>query len=197
MTARAGRHPGARRAQHEPVTVRSAPTLESERLRLRAHRLEDFEQVQAMLGDAAVMHHISGPQKREEGWRRMLTAPGCWALLGYGYWVVERREDGAVIGQAGLADFKRAMEPSIEGLPELGYIFAAGAHGRGYAAEAVRAVLEWADAELRPPQIVAIIDHENSASIRLAERAGFSEREEASYNGEPLLLFRRLQPRRT
>ncbi len=59
------------------MTFRSAPTLETERLRLRAHRLEDFGPIQAMLGDAAVMRHISGPQKREEGWRRMLTAPGC------------------------------------------------------------------------------------------------------------------------
>jgi RimJ/RimL family protein N-acetyltransferase len=175
------------------VTLHSAPTLETERLRLRAHRLGDFDEIQAMLGDADVMRHISGPQKREEGWRRMLTAPGCWALLGYGYWVVERREDGAVIGQAGLADFKRGMEPSIEGLPELGYLFAARAHGQGYASEAVGAVLDWADRELRPPQIVAIIDHENSRSIRLAERVGFAVREDASYNGEPLLLFRRLR----
>jgi RimJ/RimL family protein N-acetyltransferase len=173
------------------VTCRSAPTLETGRLRLRAHRLEDFEPIRAMLGDGALMRHISGAQPREDSWRRMLTAPGCWALLGYGYWVVERREDGAVIGQAGLADYKRAMKPSIEGLPELGYVFAAQAHGRGYASEAVRAILEWSDREVRAAQIVAIISHDNAPSIRVAERAGFAVREEALYNGEPLLLFRR------
>jgi RimJ/RimL family protein N-acetyltransferase len=173
------------------MTYSSAPTLETERLRLRGHRLEDFEPIHAMLGDGAVMRHISGAQPREDAWRRMLTAPGCWALLGYGYWVVERREDGAVIGQAGLADYKRAMEPRIEGLPELGYVFAAEAHGQGYASEAVRAILEWSDREVRAPQTVAIISHDNAPSIRVAERAGFAVREEAVYNGEPLLLFRR------
>jgi len=121
--------------------VRAAPTIEMARLRLRAHRLEDFEPILAMASDPAVMRHISGAQPREEAWRRMLCGPGCWALLGYGYWVVERREDGAVIGQAGLADFKRDMRPSIEGFPELGYVFAAEAHGHGFATEAAAAIL--------------------------------------------------------
>ncbi len=173
---------------------RSAPTLETERLRLRAHRNEDFEPIFAMVSDGALMQHISGAQPREEAWRRMLTAPGCWALLGYGYWVVERREDGLLLGQAGLADYKRDMQPSIEGLPELGYVFAAHAHGQGYATEAARAVLDWADAALEAPEIVAIIGQDNIPSIRVAERAGFTAREPALYKGEPILLFRRHRP---
>lgn len=171
---------------------RSAPTLETERLRLRAHRLEDFEPIFAMVGDGAVMRHISGAQPREDAWRRVLAAPGCWALLGFGYWVVERRCDGVMLGQTGLGDFKRDMVPSIEGLPELGYVFAGHAHGQGYASEAVAAVLGWADRVLRPAQIVAIIDHDNAPSIRVAERAGFDVREEAVYKGEQILLFRRI-----
>jgi len=167
--------------------------LETARLTLRAHRAEDFDAVLAMASDPAVMRHITGAQPREEAWRRMVCGPGLWLLLGYGYWLAERRVDGAVIGQIGLADFKRDMEPSIEGLPELGYIFAAHAHGQGYASEAAAAVLAWADQQLAPDQIVAIIDHHNAPSIRLAERHGFTEREEATYKGEPLLLFRRRQ----
>ena len=171
---------------------RAAPMLETARLRLRAHRPEDFEPILAMVSDGEVMRHISGAQPREDAWRRMLSGLGCWALLGYGYWVVERRSDGTVIGQAGLADFKRAMEPSIEGLPELGYVFAAHAHGQGYASEAVAAILDWADAELSDDQIVAIIDPDNAPSIRVAERAGFDVHEPALYKGEPILLLRRI-----
>ncbi len=169
----------------------AAPTLETARLRLRAHAHADFEPIAAMTGDAEVMQHISGAQQREDSWRRMLCGPGMWALMGFGYWVVERREDAAVIGQVGLADFKRDMTPSIERLPELGYIFATAAHGQGFAREAAEAVLAWADRHLQPEQVVAIINHDNAPSIRLAERLGFSEREEATYKGEPLLLFRR------
>lgn len=170
---------------------RAAPTLETARLRLRAHRLEDLEPIAAMSRDMDVMRHITGPLGREDVWRRMLCAPGMWALLGFGYWAVERRGDGVLIGQLGFADFKRDLEPRIEGLPELGYIFAASAHGQGYASEAGTAVLAWADERFGPTEIVAIIDEKNEPSIRLAERLGFSERERANYNEEQILLFRR------
>ena len=90
------------------------------------------------MGDPEVVRYLGGtPFSREDTWRRVLCAPGLWALLGFGYWAVERREDGVLIGQVGFADFKRDMEPGIEGLPEMGWIFAPHAHGQGYAGEAV------------------------------------------------------------
>jgi RimJ/RimL family protein N-acetyltransferase len=179
------------------MTPRVAPTLETARLRLRAHRVEDFEPIFAAASDPEVMRHITGPMSREDTWRRMMCGPGSWALLGYGYWVVERLDDGAVIGQVGLADFKRDMVPSIEGLPELGYVFAAAGQGRGFATEAALAALAFADRELAAEQVVAIIDPDNGPSIRVAERCGFTERETSSYRDEPILLFRRRKPERS
>jgi RimJ/RimL family protein N-acetyltransferase len=138
------------------------------------------------------MRFIGGqPATAEESWRKLLMAAGLWPMLGYGYWAVERIEDGALIGQTGFADFKRGLEPSIDGLPEMGWIFAPHAHGKGYAREAVMAALAWADEALDAPEIPAIIDPGNFPSIRLAERCGFGEREEAIYKGEPTLLLRR------
>jgi RimJ/RimL family protein N-acetyltransferase len=175
--------------------VSQAPGLTTERLTLRAHRSDDLQAVAAMAADPAVMRHLSGaPSPREDAWRRMLCGPGMWALLGYGYWIVERRSDGEVIGQAGLADFKRDMEPGIEGLPELGYILATAAHGQGYASEAVAAVLGWADERLRAQEIAAIVLPENRPSIRVLEKAGFGPAEPATYRGELNLLFRRRRP---
>jgi RimJ/RimL family protein N-acetyltransferase len=104
---------------------------------------------------------------------------------------VERHSDGTVIGQAGLADFKRDMQPSIEGVPELGYMFTAEAHGQGFASEAVAAALDWADAVLGAREVVAIVLPDNAASIRVLEKAGFEAGETATYRGEPNLLFRR------
>ena len=150
-----------------------------------------------MLADPAFVRYLGGsPMAREDAWRRMLAAPGLWALLGYGYWSIEDKADGAYLGQAGFADFKRDMVPKIEGLPEMGWLVAPAAQGRGLASEAVAAALGWADSgPLRGREIVAIIDPENAASIRVAEKAGFAEREAASYRGEAILLFRR-PPRR-
>jgi RimJ/RimL family protein N-acetyltransferase len=142
--------------------------------------------------DPGVVRFLGGvPATREETWRKILASPGLWVLLGYGYWVAERREDGAYLGQIGFADFKREMTPSIEGIPEMGWILAPRAQGQGYATEAVHAALAWADETLGGGEIVAIISHENSASIRVAEKAGFGVREDADYKGEPILLFRR------
>jgi RimJ/RimL family protein N-acetyltransferase len=168
------------------------PTIETARLRLRTFRESDLDAQAAAMGDPEVVRHLGGrPFSREETWRKILASPGLWALLGYGYWVAERIEDGAYLGQIGFADFKRDMVPNIEGSPEMGWIFAPGAQGRGYAAEAVAGALAWADEALKGREIVAIIDADNVRSIRLAEKSGFDRREDALYRGEPILLFRR------
>ena len=170
----------------------TAPVIETERLRLRGFRASDLDAQATAMTDPDVVRHLGGsPMSREETWRKILASPGLWALLGYGYWVAERRDDGAYLGQIGFADFKRDMTPNIEGLPEMGWIMAPEAQGQGYATEAVLAALAWADEALGGREIVAIISHANAPSIRVAEKGGFSLREEAVYKGEPILLFRR------
>jgi RimJ/RimL family protein N-acetyltransferase len=168
-----------------------APIIETERLRLRGFRASDLDAQWATMTDPEVVRHLGGPASREDTWRKILASPGLWALLGYGYWVVERRDDGAYLGQVGFADFKRDMTPGIEGIPEMGWIMAREAQGQGHATEAVLAALAWADEALDAAEIVAIISHENRPSIRIAEKGGFSRREEAVYKGEPILLFHR------
>ena len=168
------------------------PVLHTARLTLRPFRADDVDAQAAMMGDAEVMRHLGGrPLSREDAWRKLLNGHACWSLFGFGYWAIERRADGAMIGQAGFADFQRDTEPRIGGLPEMGWLFAREAAGRGYATEAALAGLAWIDEALAPPETVAIIDADNVASIRVAEKCGFAEREPAVYRGESILLFRR------
>ena len=168
------------------------PEIETARLRLRPLRSGDLDRWAEVCADPEVVRFLGGTAfSREDTWRRLLATAGSWAMLGYGYWGVEPREGGAMIGHAGFSDFKRGMTPSIEGQPEMGWVFARAAHGRGYASEAVAAALAWADRELKGREIAAIVSHGNAASIRVAEKAGFSSREEAVYKDEPILLFRR------
>jgi RimJ/RimL family protein N-acetyltransferase len=169
-----------------------APTIETPRLRLRGFLASDLDAQLAAMTDPEVYRHLGGsPATREETWRKILASPGLWVLLGYGYWAAERREDGAYVGQIGFADFKRDMTPSIEGVPEMGWILGREMQGQGYATEAVLAALAWADAALAGQEFAAIIDHANAPSIRIAEKGGFTGREEAIYKGQPILLFRR------
>ena len=174
------------------MTAREAPRLETSRLVLRPFAADDVDAQAAMMGDAVVMHHLGGqPLAREDAWRKLLNGHALWSLLGYGYWAITARDDGRYLGQLGFADFKREMTPAIEGLPEMGWIFAPAAQGQGYATEACLAALDWADMALPARETVAIIDADNTASIRVAEKCGFNKSEPATYRGEPILLFRR------
>ena len=172
-----------------------APELETPRLRLRALAEEDLQTWSEATSDPDVTRYLGGVTlSREETWRRLLATVGSWAILGYGYWAVERKDDARMVGHAGFADFKRDLTPSIEGLPEMGWVFARDAHGQGYASEAVKAGLQWADRALAGLTFTAIIHPENAASIRVAEKAGFGQPVETLYRGEPTLIFYR-QPR--
>jgi len=172
---------------------REAPRIETERLVLRALRAEDLDPLAAIWSDENVVRYLGGtPLGREDTWRRALAACGQWPVAGFGYWIAESRADGSVVGQLGFADFKRDMQPSLEGLPELGYVFAPSVQGQGIAREGCAAALQWADANLAAESYPAIISLENEASIRLAERLGFVREPDTIYRGETIALFRRL-----
>jgi RimJ/RimL family protein N-acetyltransferase len=169
-----------------------APVLQTERLILRPFQTGDADAQASMMGDPEVMRHLGGqPVSREEAWRKLLCGHALWSLLGFGYWAVAPRDGGAMIGQIGFADFQRDMKPSISGLPEMGWLFARAAAGQGFATEAAVAGLAWIDEALGAPEIAAIIDKENAASIRVAQKTGFARRECALYRGEPIFLFKR------
>lgn len=171
---------------------RAAPRLETARLILRAIEPDDLSAYAAMMADPDTVRFLGGATlSREDSWRKLLTNPGLWAWLGYGYWAVERKEDGRLIGQLGFGEFRRDMAPAIEGIPEMGWAFHIDVAGRGYASEAAAVALEWIDEALAPVEIAAIIDEANAASIRVAEKAGFNEHRPATYRGEPILLYLR------
>ena len=170
----------------------AAPRLETARLILRTVEPGDLAAYAAMMAHEGTVRFLGAATlTREEAWRKLLTNPGLWAWLGYGYWAVERREDGRLLGQLGFADFHRDMDPRIEGLPEMGWAFHLDFAGQGFASEAAAAALAWIDEALAPPEIAAIIDPANIASIRVAEKAGFNENRPATYRGEPILLYTR------
>jgi RimJ/RimL family protein N-acetyltransferase len=177
-----------------PSTNDRVPRLETPRLTLRGHSADDHAAVAALWGDPEVAKHISGvPSTPEESWARMLRYAGLWGLLGYGYWAVIEKASGRFAGDVGLANFKRQMDPPLGDIPEAGWVLAPFAHGKGYATEAVQAVLAWSDATLKAP-IACIVAPENPASIRVAEKVGFAKIAEGTYKTWPTWVYRR-EPR--
>ncbi|MBC6988186.1 GNAT family N-acetyltransferase [Hymenobacter sp. BT491] len=174
--------------QIQPLT----PVLETERLRLRGLQTQDLDEFLVMWSDPEFFRYLGGkPQKREEVWRRMIAQQGHWSLMGYGYWGVEEKSTGRFVGNVGFADFRRDLTPSIEGMPEIGWVLAPRVHGLGYATEAVQAALEWGEQHFEPKQIACIIDPDNAASLRVAHKFGFQEIARTTYNNEPILVLQR------
>ena len=174
------------------TTARSAPTLETERLRLRHYRKSDFAAHHAILSDEAVMRQLGVPGlNREENWRRFAASVGMWGLMGFGGWAVIRTDDEQLVGTVGLFNAWRAIEPAFGEQPEMGWIFAAHVHRQGIAHEACRAVLDWADATLAPTPIWAIISPDNAPSFKLAGRLGFERLPDSVYHDEPIGILRR------
>jgi RimJ/RimL family protein N-acetyltransferase len=176
----------------KPRASSKLPVIETERLLLRPHRLEDFEDCVAMWSNPVVTRYIGGkPSTREETWSRLLRYAGHWALLGYGYWAIEEKSFNRYIGEAGFADFKRDITPSLNGDPEIGWALAPAAHGKGYATEILQGLLDWGDAKLKSKTTACLIHPDNSPSIYVAKKFGYSEFARTNYKGQPTILFRR------
>ncbi len=143
----------------------SAPTLETERLILRANRHQDFEALANVLGSDHAKF-MGGPMTRRDAWQSFCSDIAQWSLLGHGAWAVERRADGEFVGQVTI--IKPPHFPEVE----IGWKFFPQAEGRGYAFEAARAALTFAYQSLGLKTLVSYIDTKNTRSIALAKRLG-------------------------
>ncbi len=98
----------------------------------------------------------------------------------HGIWAVVRKEDGVIVGMAGVTASATAGDCSAGGgcetdsaALELGYHIFAPYRRRGYAEEACRAVLDWARQELDCP-VYAKVKPDNLPSVRLLKKLGIS-----------------------
>lgn len=168
------------------------PTLETERLVLRGHRPDDFEDHALMWSDPDVTRFIGGkPFPRDQAWIRFLRAAGMWQVMGFGFWAVVEKASGELLGEVGFHELRRDLEPSLEGTIEAGWAFRPMAHGKGFATEAVGAALDWGAQNFPDKRITCMIDPGNGSSLRVAERLGFREFARAEFHGEPIILLER------
>ena len=167
-------------------------SIATERLTLRPHGPEDFDDMQAMWSDPVVTRHIGGRAfSREEVWARLLRYAGIWSLFGYGMWAVRERASGDFVGDVGFLNLCRTVVPTFGDRPELGFVLAPKAHGRGYATEAARAALDWGERAWGERETVCMIAPDNAPSIRVAVKLGYREVSRSDYMGDPVILLAR------
>ena len=147
------------------ATTITIPHLETERMILRAPRLEDFDAWAAFYASARAKF-VGGPQTPELTWRSLSGELGHWAMRGFGRWALEEKSSGAVMGVVGL------WFP--EGFPEheLGWDLFDGFTGQGYASEAALAARAYAYETLGWTTLISLIADGNTGSEGVATRLG-------------------------
>jgi RimJ/RimL family protein N-acetyltransferase len=145
----------------------SIPVLETERLILRAPRLEDAKVLAALANDKRIAENtrrIPFPYKRSDA-EDFITTVNVPAPGGEIAFLITLRDGGAVVGGCGIA-----MQ---DGAPDVGYWLGVKYWGQGYATEAARAVIDFAFTELGHETLHAGARVTNPASRRILEKCGF------------------------
>jgi len=146
--------------------------LDTERLSLREFTPQDAPFLFRLVNQPGWIRNINNPGVRTlddalawaEG--RLFKA---YRELGHGFWAVQRRADGELVGMCGL--FKRPALPE----PDIGYALLAEHEGRGYALEAARGCVAHARDVLGWPTLMAITAVDNPGSVALLGKLGFVE----------------------
>lgn len=164
------------------------PTLETERLVLRAWREADFEPFAAFYADEESARHVGGVSDRIASWRRLAGYAGHWQLRGYGFWALEEKATGAFAGYCGL------WYPEGWPEPEVGWGLMPAFRGRGLASEAAIRSRAHAYDDLGWTTLISSIDPDNHASARVAERLGAVRDGYFLLRGERLDIWRHPSP---
>jgi [ribosomal protein S5]-alanine N-acetyltransferase len=162
------------------MTDNQKVVLQTERLILRQFQLSDEDTLGPIFGDPEVMRY--GPGIQTQKWVRqwLETCLENYHKLGFGPWAVVEKADKIILGYAGLFHY-----PDIDGRPEneVGYRLARSHWGHGFATEAVSTIREYSFHVLGLPRLVALIDPQNTASIRVAEKIGMQYEKDVMLEG--------------
>ena len=138
------------------------------RLSFRRMKPSDLDLMAEMLGDPDVMHFYPAPKTREEAAAWISWNEANYERLGYGLWIIETH-GGTFVGDCGLTWQEVNGEPKLE----VGYHVVTAQQGRGYATEALGALLEHLSSWPEVRTVVAETLPDNHASIRVLENNGF------------------------
>lgn len=164
--------------------------LETPRLILRHLVMDDLDELFRLYRDPEIRRYFpEGVQTREET-REELE----WHMHGHpthpemGLWATIHKQTGSFIGRCGLLPWEIDGNPEIE----IAYLLDKSFWGQGLATEAADHVMRYGFERLGFARLICLIDPENYASQRVAERIGMTfERRVDGIDGDghPMLIY--------
>ena len=180
--ARSGLHgadrpvPDRRRARRAAATLKTLPMLilETDRLRLRwftpTDRDADF--LRGLLNDPGWLANIGERNVRTRRQAKTWIATrhtATYGRLGFGFWAVERKSDGALLGMCGLIKRDTLLEVDV------GYALMPEFRGHGYAHEAAAACVRYAQDVLGLAEVWGITGTANAPSAGVLQHIGLRD----------------------
>lgn len=163
--------------------------LETKRLVFRHLEPGDLDRLFALYGDPEVRRYFPEGTLTYEETKEELE----WFLNGHpehpelGLWATIHKETDRFIGRCGLLPW--TIDERLE--VEVAYLLAKEYWGQGLGTEAAQAILDYGFGNLRLSRLICLIDRENLASIRVAEKIGMTFEKEGRDEKGPFLLYSR------
>lgn len=154
---------------------------ETKRLKLRTWETADRTEFTRVTNTPAVMRWLGGVSDeatRNGAFERM---EGFQRDYGHTFWIVERKQDGALLGFCGLKRVNAPGGEALHGQFEVGWRLRQDAWGQGYAKEAAIASLDLAFGRYGASHVLAMTVAGNESSQGLMKRLGMARREDLDF----------------
>ena len=161
--------------------------FETERLSFRRLTMDDLDDLFALYHALDVRKYYSEGIPNYEETRHELEwiVDECYVHYGFGMWATMDKATRKFIGRCGLCPM------DIEGHEEIevAYMLAKEYWGQGLATEAAQAILKYGFEQAGVSRLICVINPNNIASARVAEKIGMTLEIDGDVNGEPTLLY--------
>ncbi len=170
------------RSLGQPVVI-----TDTKRLIIRELAVSDVKELYPIYTDPQIRKYIDNIDDyfEEEVEKQRAYIQNVYSFYGYGLWGVFSKTTGGIIGRCGIEN------QMVDGKEEisLSYLLDSQHWGYGYAVECCTAVLDYARDELDIHRIVAVIDYDNSRSIKTAQKIGMKCEKDITYRNRECLLY--------
>lgn len=165
---------------HQRLSERPWHIIDTERLEIWEMSEDDLQSLYTIYNDKDVVKYTENLYEDEEKELQYIKdyRKYIYGFYGYGTWVLINKQNGELIGRAGLTHRAEYDEA------ELGFVIGKKYWRQGYAYEACAKILELAKSVYEMEKVQALVNKGNMASIRLLEKLQFYYMEDISLDGE-------------